>query len=134
MSARLRDPGGDHRARLAVGRRREGFGRHRRHVDTQVDAVEQRPADAALVTRDRVGRAAAGQAWMAELAARTRVHRGDQLEARREIGAPRRARDRDAAGLERLAQRFEAGSLPLGQLVQEQHAVVRERDLARPRR
>ena len=49
-------------ARLAVGRGGELLGGDRRHLDLQVDAVEQRPADAALVARDRVGRAAAGLA------------------------------------------------------------------------
>ncbi len=44
------------------------------------------------------------------------------------------ARDRDLAGLERLAQRVERLRLEFRQFVEEQHAVVRERDLARPAR
>ncbi len=43
------------------------------------------------------------------------------------------ARDRDLAGLERLAQRIEHLRLELGKLVEKQHAMMRERDLARPR-
>ena len=42
------------------------------------------------------------------------------------------ARDDGAAGLERLAQRFQRRALELRQLVEEQHAEMRERDLARP--
>ena len=43
------------------------------------------------------------------------------------------ARDRDLAGLERLAQRIEHLRLEFRQLVEEEHAVMRERDFARPR-
>ena len=43
------------------------------------------------------------------------------------------ARDRNLADLERLAQRIERLRLELGQFVEEQHAVMRERDFARPR-
>ena len=43
------------------------------------------------------------------------------------------ARDRDLAGLERLAQRVERLRLEFRQLVEEQHAVMGERDFARPR-
>ena len=43
------------------------------------------------------------------------------------------AGDGDAAKLERLAQRFEHAAVELRQLVQEQHALVRERHLARAR-
>jgi hypothetical protein len=43
------------------------------------------------------------------------------------------AGDRDFAGLQRLAQRVERLRLELRQFVEEKNAVVRERDLARPR-
>ena len=43
------------------------------------------------------------------------------------------AHDRHLAGLERLAQRVERLRLEFRQLVEEQHAVVRERNFARPR-
>ena len=39
----------------------------------------------------------------------------------------------DAAGLEGFAQHFEHVAVELGQLVEEQHAVMRERDLSGPR-
>ena len=42
------------------------------------------------------------------------------------------ARDADRAGLERLAQRIEHRALEFGQFVEEQHAEMREADLARP--
>ena len=40
--------------------------------------------------------------------------------------------DRDLAILERLAQRIEHARVELGQFVEEQHAIVGERDLAGP--
>jgi hypothetical protein len=73
----------------------------------QVDAVQQRAAELALVARDLLGRAAAGPQAGAQVAARAGIHRRDQLEARRELGALRGARDGDAAGLQRLAQCLE---------------------------
>src|SRR3546814_2653967 len=41
-------------------------------------------------------------------------------------------RDADLARLQRLAQAVEYAALELGQLVEEQHAEMREADLARP--
>jgi hypothetical protein len=67
-------------------------GRHRRHLHLQVDAVEQRARQLALVARHLLGRAAAGAAGAAEPAAGAGVHRRHQLEARREL-ACRAARE-----------------------------------------
>ena len=97
----------DDRARLAVGSASELARRHGGHLDLQVDAVKQRAADPALVAQDRVGRAAAVAAGVAELAARARIHRRNQLERGGEVGLACRARDDDASGLERLAQGLE---------------------------
>ena len=91
------------------------------------------PGDAAAVARDALGRAAAAAAAVAAMPAGTGVHRRDQLEARRELRLARGARDRHAPGFERLAQHLEHVAVELRQLVEEQHAVVRERDLARAR-
>ena len=66
------------------------------------------------------------------MTAATRVHRRDQLEAGGVGDVVVGARDRDPAGLERLAQRFEDRAAELRQFVEEEHALVRERDLARP--
>ena len=61
----------------------------------------------------------------------TGVHRGDQLHARREIGLLRGPRNRYDAGFERFAQHFEHVAVEFGQFVEEQHAVVSQRYLAR---
>ena len=74
-------------------------------------------------TRDRV----------AEVAARAGVHRADQHEPRGESDRPRGARDPDAAFLDRLPQHLEDMPAELRHLVEKQHAVVRQADLAGPR-
>ena len=91
------------------------------------------PEMRAAIARDLVRRAAAPAAGVAEIAARAGIHRRDELEPRRKRRLARRARDVDAARFERLAQHFEHPAIPLRQLVEEQHAVMRERDLAGPR-
>ena len=91
------------------------------------------PETRAAVARDPVGRAVAAPARVAEPAAGARIHRRDELELRRESALPRRARDVDDARLERLAQHLQHAPIPFRQLVQKQHAVMRERDLAGPR-
>jgi hypothetical protein len=101
----------------------------------QVDAVNERAGNARLVIgrAARIGAAAAGVTGLAGMPAAARIHRRDQHEARR-VGDPMvGARNRNLAGLERLAQRVERLRLEFRQLVEEQHAVVRERYFARPR-
>ena len=71
---------------------------------------------------------------VAQVAAVARIHRGDELEARRKIGLARGARNGDASRLERLAQHLEDVAAEFRQLVEEEYAVVRERDLAGARR
>ena len=67
------------------------------------------------------------------MSARTRVHGGQQLEARRELGLAGCAGDDDATGFQRFAQRFQRHPWEFGQFIEEQHTFVSERDLARPR-
>ena len=58
------------------------------------------------------------------------IYRRDQHEARRIGDAVIGARDGDFAGLERLAQRIENLRLEFRKLVEKQHAVMRELELA----
>src|SRR3546814_11301477 len=69
---------------------------------------------------------------VAKVAAAARVHRHDQLHPRRKGDMGIGPRDADLARLQRLAQAVEYAALELGQLVEEQHAEMREADLARP--
>ena len=102
-------------------------------VDQQVHPVEQRPAQPPAVAA-QIRLAAPAPVADAGEPARARVGGGDEHEPRREHQRPLAAHDRHAPVLERLAQRVEARALELGELVEEQHAVVGERRLARPRR
>ena len=71
------------------------------------------PRDLALVVGGAARRAAAGERGIAEMAAAARVHRRDELDARREGDMGVGAGDVDFAGLERLAQRIEHRALEL---------------------
>jgi len=99
----------------------------------QVDAIEQRTGDARAIAAHLVGRAATAAVGIAEISARTGVHGRDQLKARRKIRLARGARNGDRARFQRFAQHLEHAPVELRQLIQKQHAVVRERNLARHR-
>ena len=88
------------------------------HFHVQVDAVQQRAGELALVAGDLVWRAAAGMARIAQVAARAGVHGGNELKARRKFGPLRGARDGDVARFQRLAQGFQRGAGEFGQLIQ----------------
>ena len=112
---------------------RERFRRDRGHADGEIDAVEQRTRHAPAIARDAVRRAVAASAGVAEPPAGTGIHRGDELELRRERGLPRRAGDVDDAGLERFAQRLENAPLPLRQFVEKKNSLVGQRNFTGPR-
>ena len=96
-----------------------------------VDTVEQRTGDAFGVARDRGRNAGACALAVAIVAARTCVLGSNQDEVGREGERAAGATDGDDAVFERLAQRFEHGLWELRQFVQEQHATMGKRDLAR---
>ena len=104
-----------------------------RHFDLDVDSIEQRTRDAIAISKDSLRRAVTTSGRMTEVSARTGIHRRDELELRRKLHLSGGARDVNASRLERLTQHFEHATIELGQLVEKQHAVMRERDLARPR-
>ncbi|MNL06636.1 hypothetical protein D3C87_1272760 [compost metagenome] len=58
------------------------------------------------------------------------IHRGDQLKARRKLRGVQRPGDNHPARLQGLTQRLQGTAAVLGQFVQEQHAIVRQADLA----
>ena len=116
--------------RRGVGDRADGHGRH---LDDEVDAIAQRPGQP---RRDSARSAPACSGRRAVRRRGSRTGTGSSRPPARsggKDGRPRRARDRDAPFLERLPQHFEHAAIELRHLVEKQHAVVRERDLARPR-
>ena len=104
-----------------------------RHVDMQVYAVHQRAAEAALVTRHLVGRAAARFVGCTQVPAGAGVHCSDELETRREFAAPRSARDGDGAGFQGFTQGLQRGAGEFGQFVEEQDPMVGQRNFSRTR-
>jgi hypothetical protein len=108
----------DGRVRLARRGRpgRQLSRRERRNLELDVDPIEQRAGQLAQIARRDLRRTAAAAARVAAPSAWTGVHRGDQLAGRREIHLQGGARDRDAAGFEWLAQRFEDRAIEFGHL------------------
>ncbi len=96
----------------------------------QVNPVQQRAGNAAQVILNLPRRAAR---LAGHFAVGCRVHGRHQHELGGKCHRARRARDRHLALFERLAHRFQHAAFELGQLVQEQNAVVRQRDFARRR-
>ena len=119
-----------HSRRGLAGLRRELVRPRPRHGDDEVEAVDQRARELVAERREPLRRAGALDRRVAAPAARAQVHGSDELEARRVHGLALDAGDRDRAVLERLAERLERRARELRQLVEEQHAVVRERRLA----
>lgn len=99
---------------LATGKRvvqRRGFAGH---GQVQVDAIEQRAGELGAVALDLFGRAAAAVCAVAQVAAGTGVHRGDQLETRGEAHAVVGASDHDLAAFQGLPEHFEHLAIELG--------------------
>jgi len=93
-----------------------GGGGDRRHLDVQVDAVDERTRQPPLILGGaaRVRAALAGEARLAGAAAAAGVHGGDQHETRGIGHAMVGPGDGDLPDLERLAQRIEHLRLELG--------------------
>ena len=95
-----------------------------------VDAVEHGAADAIVAARDRRRRAGAAARGITVPAAGAGVGASDEHEVCREDQRAGAAGDGDDLVFERLAEHFEHACAELRQLVEEEHAAVRERDLA----
>ena len=99
----------------------------------QVHPVQQRTADFVQVQANLGKRAGAGTGGVPVVAAGAGVHGAHQHKAAG-VGRPAPGpADGDDPVLQRLPQRFHGGAAELRQLIQEQHPVVRQRDLPRPR-
>ena len=110
---------------FARGLVQERLGRHPRHRDPHVDAVEQWPAHATDIAISLLGAAPAHPVLRTVPTTPARVHRGDELEPRRVPHVPMGPDDLDGAILERLPERIEHAPVELGELVEEQDAQVR---------
>src|SRR5207253_5893260 len=107
--------------------RSEGVERHPAHGNLDVDPVEKRPRQSAVIGVDRAGCAPARPHAVTRPTARTWIGRRDEGEARGVSDRAAGAGDRDPAGLDGLAECLEDRSLELCQLVQEKDSMVGER-------
>ncbi|OQA25721.1 MAG: hypothetical protein BWY59_01664 [Verrucomicrobia bacterium ADurb.Bin345] len=123
----------DRRGRLPSLHGRKVLVAHRRHLDMNVNPVQQRTRNLVAISLNLNRRATALAFRIAVMAARARVHRRHEHEAARERHAGRRAGDGDQAVFQRLTHHLEHVAVKLRQLIQEQHSIVREAHLARHR-
>ncbi len=113
--------------RRRLRRRRGQLGSPRTgHRDDQVEAIEQCARQLLPVGSEPLTRACAFECRIAPRAARTEVHRGDELEAGRKQAVAADAGHRDDSVLERLTQRLQRRPRELRKLVEKQDAAVRE--------
>src|SRR5207302_190702 len=126
--ARGDDPFANRRRPLTFRLRGEQLELHPPHGHLEVDPVEQRAGQPALVGVDSRERAAAGPDAIAGPAARAWIGRSDQREARGIGDRSAGPGDGHAACLDGLAERLQNWGLKLRQLVEEQHSVVAAAD------
>src|SRR5688572_2446123 len=62
-----------------------GFDGNARHLDVQIESIEQRTREPPAVTLDLLGRASTLAASVSQITTGTRIHRRDQLKARWEL-------------------------------------------------
>jgi len=103
------------------------------NFDVDVDAVEKRAGNFCDVALDDGRSAVTLAGGVAEVAARTGIHGGGKHEARRKRDGRGGARDGDGTVFERLAHDFEYVALKFGELIEEENAVMTERNFARAR-
>src|SRR5712691_9875051 len=128
--SRRQDPFPDRYRRLAARLRGKLRQRNPPHADLEVDAVEERAGQPALIRVDDRRRATTRADGIAEPATRARIRGGDQREERRVGDRAAGPGDGHHSGFERLPQRLQHVGLKLGELVQEEHSVIGAADLA----
>src|SRR5262249_54228677 len=119
-----------HKGRAFARRSSEFLTADAGHREDEVEAVEQRARELVPVASETLRRAAALGGGIASRSAGTEIHGCDEDEPGGEDDSAGRAGDRNEAVLERLAQGLERRTLELGELVQQQHAAMREARLS----
>lgn len=125
--------GGEHGTALAHLRRSVEGRRLARNGQVQVDAVEQRAGELVAIALDLVRRAAAAPVGITEVATGAGIHRRHQLETRRKTHLVAGPGDDDMPRLQWLTQDLEHLAVEFRQLVEKQHALMRQGDLPRLR-
>src|SRR5690554_6335729 len=102
---------------------------HGRDLYVQIDPIQQRATDPASIALDLLRVTATGMTSVAKVAAGTRVHRCHQHQTCGIGDSDKRARDRDEAVLQRLTKHLQHRTAELGQLIEKEYTVVRQRHL-----
>src|SRR6266705_1687617 len=129
---------GDHALPYRSGILRRGgcpqfFVLHGGNFNVNINAIQQRSRDFRNVTLDHRWCAMAFTGGVAEVPARAGIHCRRQHEPRGKRHGYGGTRNGHSAVLKRLPHDLQNVSLKLWQFVQEQHAIVPQRDFARPR-
>src|SRR5689334_18689742 len=103
---------------------------HRRHVDVNVDSIQQWPGDLSHVTLDLRQRTATLARRIIPKTTGARIHRRGQNKRRRKRQRHRCAADRDLLIFKWLPQYFEHAAVKLRQLIEKQYALMGQRDFA----
>ena len=119
-----------HRRRTLTLARREVYRARPRDHDNEIEPIEERTGKLVAVRGEPLCGARARDRRISPRTAGTEIHRPDELERRRVERSPFRSGDADHAVLERLSQCLERWADELGQLIEQQHPVVREARLA----
>src|SRR5207248_4379158 len=111
----------------------QAFARHitilnRRHFNVEIDPIEQRAGDPLPITLDLARTTTAFAFQVAEITARTRIHRRHQHELAWESDAASCSRNGDASILQWLAHHLQSRAMKFRELVEKENAIVREAD------
>lgn len=109
-------------ARQAAGGSGQFLERHGRHLDLQVDPIDQRTADLTHISFDLRRRAVAITARVVAIAARTGVHGRYENEIGRKGRRVQGPADRHLVVFQRLPHHLQRAAIKLEQLVEKQHA------------
>src|SRR5437016_2064899 len=104
----------------------QAFARHitilnRRHFNVEIDPIEQRSGDPLPVTLDLTRTTTAFAFQVAEITARTRIHRRDQHEFAWESDAASCSRNGDASILQWLAHHLQSLAMKFRELVEKEN-------------
>ena len=105
---------------------REEFRGHARHVDNEIEAIEQGTGNALLIFLYCAGCATARFSCVAEVTARAGVHGRNKHKPRGKLSNTGSARDGYDAVFKRLAKIFKNRTRELGKLVEKEYAAMRE--------
>lgn len=101
-----------------------------RHLANEVDSILERPSELCLVVIDLMLAATTAVIRIAQVSTRTRVGRGNELEARGKHRTRTDPAHDDPTVLDGLTQSLQGAIRELGKLVEKEDAIVSERYLA----